>query len=566
MLQSQRREGREGWGHRSEAEPGKDRAERGASGASGEAGGQRRDSDASQRVGASHDKGEREGKRASRTSGEGGTASDLSRRMEIASFMNMLRSGVSGSSAGSQARDSSQRSQTMQHAEGKTPQRSGGEDGVEMSREGGESRGSSGIVGGEERHASQGLKRSRDSEKGGEAGEGIAGRSGGVERGMEERGEDTGEAGMSRREGGKALVMDPSRARKFLEALCSRCGIDSQGYLDKLSRGESFMVRGVALQRVGSYYIAYPSMPEASHVFEEVSKVVSKGLGRGGFSFTTSYVDLDEVLKALKLSGMSFEEAINKPIEAAAKAIYTVNRIDPVSGVGKASKILNFMSNIIADRIARENRGEVEKIERILRITKSGIFYSRESSYKPIGRLNLIKTVERTELYDDKPVWDLYTEGSTRIYIVIDKSGSMDIQFGGFKNIAYASGIAQLISMMNEARYDVITFDTDVHHIGENLDRESLIPILARRMEAGGGTSYASALDYVAKIAEHGSVVVVVGDFIDNILPDRETISILHSKDIKTLLAPTPRADRTYLEWLAKTLNAEIIKPHEEIF
>jgi hypothetical protein len=360
--------------------------------------------------------------------------------------------------------------------------------------------------------------------------------------------------------------MDPSRARKFLEALCSRCGIDSKGYLDRMSRGESFMVRGVALQRVGSYYIAYPSMPEASQVFEEVSKVVSKGLEGGGFSFTTSYVDIDEVLKALRLSGISLEEAINKPVEAAAKAIYTVNRIDPVSGVEKASKILNFMSNIIADRIARENRGEVEKIERILRITRSGIFYSRESSYKPIGKLNLIKTVERVEMYDDKPVWDLYTEGSTRIYIVIDKSGSMDTEVGGFKNIAYASGISQLISMTNEARYDVITFDSDVHHIGESLDRESLIPILARRIETGGGTSYASALDYVAKIAEHGSVVVVVGDFIDYILPDRETVSILHSKDIKTLLAPTPRADRTYLEWLAKTLNAEIIKPHEEMF
>lgn len=524
---------------------------------------QRRGGDTSQRVGASHDKGEREGERTSRTSGEGGTARDLSKRMEIASFMNMLRSGVS---AGSQARGSSQRSQSMQHVGGKTPaQRSGGEGG-EMSRESGEGGGSSGGVGREERSASQSLKRSRDSEKGGEAGEGIAERSGGVERGMEGRGEDAGEAGMSRREGGKALVMDPSKARKFLEALCSRCGIDSKGYLDRMSRGESFMVRGVAFQRVGSYYIAYPSMPEARQVFDEVSKVVSKGLDKGGFSFTTSYVDLDEVLKALKLSGIGFEEAINNPIEATAKAIYTVNRIDPVSGVGKASKILNFMSSIIADRIARENRGEVEKIERILRITRSGIFYTRESSYKPIGKLNLIKTVERAEMYDDKPVWDLYTEGSTRIYIVIDKSGSMDTQDRGFKNIAYASGIAQLISMMIEARYDVITFDNDVHHIGENLDRENIIPILARELEAGGGTSYASALDYVAKIAEHGSVVVVVGDFIDYILPDRETISILHSKDIKTLLAPTPRADRTYLEWLAKALNAEIIKPHEEIF
>jgi hypothetical protein len=524
---------------------------------------QRRGGDTPHMVGASHVKEEREGERTSRTSGEGGTARDLSKRMEIASFMNMLRSGVP---AGSQARESSQRSQSMQQAEGKTPtQRSGGKGG-ETSRESGEGGGSSGGVGREERSASQSMNRSRDSEKGGEAGEGIAERSGSAERGMEERGEDTGEAGMSKREGGKALVMDPSRAKKFLEALCSRCGIDSQGYLDKMSRGESFMVKGVALQRVGSYYIAYPSMPEARQVFDEVSKVVSKGLDKGGFSFTTSYVDLDEVLKALRLSGVSLEEAINNPIEAAAKAIYTVNRIDPTSGVGKASKILNFMSNIIADRIARESRGEVEKIEKILRITRSGIFYARESSYKPIGKLNLIKTVERAEMYDDKPVWDLYTEGSTRIYIIIDKSGSMDIQFGGFKNIAYASGIAQLISMMNEARYDVITFDNDVHHIGENLDRENIIPILARELEAGGGTSYASALDYVAKIAEHGSVVVVVGDFIDNTLPDRETISILHSKDIKTLLAPTPRANRTYLEWLAKALNAEIIKPHEEIF
>jgi hypothetical protein len=332
--------------------------------------------------------------------------------------------------------------------------------------------------------------------------------------------------------------------------------------MNRIARGEGFAIQGIKFERVGNYYIAYPQTKSASDLLSSIA--ASKGIEEGGFRFTTNYLDLEEITKDLERAGINLEHAMNNPLDAAAAAMYSAYRLYGSSGRSRISRILNFFSNIIADRIARDSREEVEKIERILRRSRRGYFYGLEVSQIPSGRLDMMKTASNIEMLNTDPVWRIYVEDAPRIYLVIDKSGSMDSAAGMLKNIAYASGIAALMANSCDALYDVILFDSSVYHIAENKDAEEAITVLGEVLREGsGGTSYASAIDYAIKNAEPGSIVVVIGDYLDDVLPPPDVVSEASAKDLRFMLIPTPSHDRYFLESLSKALGADIIYPRE---
>ena len=360
----------------------------------------------------------------------------------------------------------------------------------------------------------------------------------------------------------KALIMDPNTARNLVRSICNACGLDPSSYMNRVARGEGFAIQGIKFERVGNYYIAYPQTKSASDLLSTM--VASKGIEEGGLRFTTNYLDLEEIIKDLERAGISLEHAMNNPLDAAAAAMYNTHKLYGSSGRSRILRILNFFSNIIADRIARENVGEAEKIERILRRSRRGYFYGLEVSQIPSGRLDMIKTVSNIEMLNTDPVWRVYVEDAPRIYLVIDKSGSMDSAAGMFRNIAYAAGIAALMANSCDAAYDVILFDHSVYHIAENKNADEVITSLGEALREGsGGTSYASAIDYAVKNAEPGSIVAVIGDYIDNTLPPSEAVSEASAKDLRFMLIPTPAHNRYFLESLSKALGADIIYPRE---
>jgi hypothetical protein len=358
----------------------------------------------------------------------------------------------------------------------------------------------------------------------------------------------------------KALIMDPNTARNLVRSICNACGLDPSSYMNRVARGEGFAIQGIKFERVGNYYIAYPQTKSASDLLSSISK----GIDEGGFRFTTNYLDLEEIIKDLERAGISLEHAMNNPLDAAAAAMYNAYRLYGSSGRSRISRILNFFSNIIADRIARDSRGEAEKIERILRRTRRGYFYGLEVGQIPSGRFDMMKTASNIEMLNIDPVWRVYVEDAPRIYLVIDKSGSMNSAAEVFKNIAYAAGIAALMANSCDAAYDVILFDHSVYHITENRDADEAIASLGEALREGsGGTSYASAIDYTVKNAEPGSIVAVIGDYIDNTLPPPDIVSEASAKDLRFILIPTPIHERYFLESLSKTLGADIIYPRE---
>jgi hypothetical protein len=355
--------------------------------------------------------------------------------------------------------------------------------------------------------------------------------------------------------------MDPNTARNLVRSICNAYGLDPSSYMNRVARGEGFAIQGIKFERVGNYYIAYPQTKSSSELLSTIA--ASKGIEEEGFRFTTNYLDLEEIIKDLERAGINLEHAMNNPLDAAAAAMYSAYRLYGSSGRSRTSRILNFFSNIIADRIARDSRGEVEKIERILRRSRRGYFYSLEVSQIPSGRLDMMKTASNIEMLND-PVWRVYVEDAPRIYLVIDKSGSMDSAAGVFKNIAYAAGIAALMANSCDAAYDVILFDSSVYHIAENRDAEEAIASLGEALREGGGrTSYASAIDYAVKNAEPGSIVAFIGDYIDNTLPPPDVVSEASAKDLRFMLIPTPAHNRYFLESLSKALGADIIYPRE---
>jgi hypothetical protein len=111
-----------------------------------------------------------------------------------------------------------------------------------------------------------------------------------------------------------------------------------------------------------------------------------------------------------------------------------------------------------------------------------------------------------------------------------------------------------------------VAFDTNVYLLGETLESKDVIDTLASIESGSGGTSYANAIDNVSSMVEDGSVVVIVGDFIDMETIHPETLSKISGKDIKFVLCPTPGYNAQYLEALRKALNAEVINPLKEIF
>lgn len=360
----------------------------------------------------------------------------------------------------------------------------------------------------------------------------------------------------------KASIMDPNTARNLVRSICNAHGLDPSSYMNRIARGEGFAIQGIKFERVGNYYIAYPQTKSASDLLSSIA--ASKGIEEGGFRFTTNYLDLEEITKDLERAGINLEHAMNNPLDAAAAAMYSAYRLYGSSGRSRISRILNFFSNIIADRIARDSREEVEKIERILRRSRRGYFYGLEVSQIPSGRLDMMKTASNIEMLNTDPVWRIYVEDVPRIYLVIDKSGSMDSAAGMLKNIAYASGIAALMANSCDALYDVILFDSSVYHIAENKDAEEAITVLGEVLREGsGGTSYASAIDYAIKNAEPGSIVVVIGDYLDDVLPPPDVVSEASAKDLRFMLIPTPSHDRYFLESLSKALGADIIYPRE---
>lgn len=361
--------------------------------------------------------------------------------------------------------------------------------------------------------------------------------------------------------------VDPSTAASIATRVSSLHNLDPSSAIRNISNGVSFKLAGVTFERVGNNWMIYPTTPEAR---EALSKVLSKGLSGGNISLSSSYVDFDLVLKYIRLAGGSLEEAMKEPIYWAARAAYTTVKVEGARGRGKISSILSVFGAIIADRIAKEGGGEADKLIRTVeRYTKYGSFEGYTESDKPIGRIDVARTAIGLELKgpDAKPYQRIYVEASPKVVLVIDKSGSMDQEFRGFKNVAYAAGIASLIAnSLSSTRFDIVAFDTNVYLLGENLESRDVIDTLASIESGSGGTSYANAIDYVSSIAEEGSVVVVVGDFIDFETMRPETLSRISGKDIKFVLCPTPGYDAQYLEALRKALNAEVINPLKEIF
>ena len=361
--------------------------------------------------------------------------------------------------------------------------------------------------------------------------------------------------------------VDPSAAASIATRVCSLCNLNPSDAIHNIANGVSFKLAGITFERVGNNWMIYPTTPEAR---EALSKALSKGLSGGHISVATSYVDFDLVLKYLRLAGGSLEEAVKEPVYWAARAAYTAVKVEGARGRGRISSILSIFGAIVADRIAKEGGGEADKLIRsVERYTKYGSFEGYIESDKPIGKIDVARTAIGLELKgpDAKPYQRIYVEANPKVVLVIDKSGSMDQEFKGFKNVAYAAGIASLIAnTLSSTRFDIVAFDTNVYLLGENLESGEAIGTLASIESGSGGTSYANAIDYVSSIAEGGSVVVVVGDFIDIETIRPETLSKISGKDIKIVLCPTPGYDEHYLETLRRELNAEVIYPLKEIF
>jgi len=365
---------------------------------------------------------------------------------------------------------------------------------------------------------------------------------------------------------GSAVLADPSMAAAIARTICSSCGLDPSTFIEKIAVGQSFSIQGVIFDRVGSYWAIYSSSPEAAKMLRDAAASVSKA--PGSLFIETSYRDFDEVVKALKLAGGSLEQAIESPLYWAATSVYNLVKIHGSNAVGKISAVLRVFGSIIANRMARTASGEVDRlISAIQRYSRSGVVEGYVEERTPVGRIDIVKTAIKTAILgpDAKPVQRIYVEPVSRVVLVVDKSGSMGEKIGAFENIAYAAGIASLVANSVDALFDVIAFDSNVYQLGRDLDQRGAIDRLASISEAGGGTSYSSAIEHAADIAEEGSTVVIVGDFIDTVLPDASVLSKISGRDIKFVLCPTPGYNPGYLEALRRALNAEVIHPDKEL-
>ncbi|MEZ0318523.1 MAG: VWA domain-containing protein [Pyrobaculum sp.] len=109
------------------------------------------------------------------------------------------------------------------------------------------------------------------------------------------------------------------------------------------------------------------------------------------------------------------------------------------------------------------------------------------------------------------PIRRRLSSEARRVYLLVDKSGSMYSAVGGVEKIALATAYA--LAMLQKAKSAVLRlFDAEVHKVD---DLESLVDVLTR-VAAGGGTDLTKAVDYASEEAARGGLrgysLVVVTD------------------------------------------------------
>jgi len=360
--------------------------------------------------------------------------------------------------------------------------------------------------------------------------------------------------------GGGAYVVEHGQAYELAREVARASGIGAgDPSLSALAVGESSVVAGVVFARHGGYYVVYPSTPEAAELLEEaVERVASKSSSVSRLRFSTSAsVDFDKVIAALRRAGVKLEELVTDPVGAGVRAIASEIQASARGATAHVSEVLYTVAHLIADRLVASGRVSEEDIEGILSEAKRGVFKGL-AVWPARGRLDLLRTAVSAEVGREEPVVvRQYSEDEPRIVFVIDTSGSMEAQHHGIKNVVYAAAIAALVSNSVRARYDLYAFNAASYKLGEEMDTEELFSALASIRE-GGGTDYASAIEHAVSEAEPGSIVFVVGDFIDSTPIPRSTAQEAAEKDLRIYLVPVPGANRTYMEYLATALGAEI--------
>jgi len=171
-----------------------------------------------------------------------------------------------------------------------------------------------------------------------------------------------------------------------------------------------------------------------------------------------------------------------------------------------------------------------------------------EARFAPVGRIvpRLISVAPEPAL--------LYQEGATDVYVLLDKSKSMEAKVGESDNYGIAVALlASLAASLESAIYTIAVFDVDVRVVAERVEWPWPFIQSVAHLTPGGGTCYPCAIDWASQQAPNGATVFVVGDFQDFGEVARP------GKDLRWYLVPSALREARYVEYLRDVLSAEVV-------